>query len=148
MSTTAQTYWQSSAEKWEGQRNCSLKNEVHKDAISCFSIWKDWGFAVRAKSFALHWRSRGFFSGSRAQLWERSMSSPLWYTDIWQTFFFLSFRECCLARQWQIRVQSVTQGTWYSGRSSMLSSDSWLIDIGERSNPNPMYRSSLFQRDF
>ena len=45
-------------------------------------------------------------------------------------------------------VQSVTQGTWYSGRSSMLSSDSWLIDIGERSHPNPMHRSSLFQRDF
>ena len=45
---------------------------------------------------------------------------------------------------------TVTQGTWYSGRSSMLSSDldSWLIDIGERSHPNPMHRSSLFQRDF
>ena len=43
---------------------------------------------------------------------------------------------------------SVTQGTWYSGRSSMLSSDSWLIDIGERSHPNPMHRSSLFQCDF
>ena len=27
----------------------------------------------------------------------------------------------------------------------MLSSDSWLIDIGERSYPNPMHRSSLFQ---
>ena len=63
MSTTTQTYWQSSAEIWEGQRNYSLKNELHKDAISCFSIRKDWGFAVRAKSFALHWRSRGFFRG-------------------------------------------------------------------------------------
>ena len=42
----------------------------------------------------------------------------------------------------------MTQGTWYSGRSSMLSSDSWLIDIGEGSHPNPMHRSSLFQRDF
>ena len=31
----------------------------------------------------------------------------------------------------------MTQGTWYSGRSSMLSSDSWLIDIGERSHPKP-----------
>ena len=38
------------------------------------------------------------------------MSSPgsalcMWYTDIWQSFFFffffLSFRECCLTRQWQ-----------------------------------------------
>ena len=63
MSTTTQTYWQFSAEIWEGQRNYSLKNEVHKDAISCFSIRKDWRFAVRAKSFALHWRSRGFFRG-------------------------------------------------------------------------------------
>ena len=72
--TTAQTYWQSSAEIWECQRNRdSLKNEVDKDAISCFSIRKDWRFTVRAKSFALHWRSRGFFSGSRAQLWERSI---------------------------------------------------------------------------
>ena len=35
----------------------------------------------------------------------------------------------------------MTQGTWYSGRSSMLSSDSWFIDIGERSHPNPMHRS-------
>ena len=63
MSTTAQTYWQSSAEIWEGKRNYSQKNEVHKDAISCFSIQKDWRFAVRAKSFAPHWRSRGFFGG-------------------------------------------------------------------------------------
>ena len=63
MSTTTQTYWQSSAEIWEGQRNYSLKNEVRKDAISCFSIRKDWRFAVRAKSFAQHWRSRGFFRG-------------------------------------------------------------------------------------
>ena len=63
MSTTAQTSWPSSAEIWEGQRNYSLKNEVDKDAISCFSIRKDWRFAVRAKSFALHWRSRGSFRG-------------------------------------------------------------------------------------
>ena len=77
MSTTAQTYWQSSAEKWEGQRNYSLKYKVHKDAISSFSIRKDWRFAVRAKSCALHWRSRDFFfSGSREQLWERSMGGP------------------------------------------------------------------------
>ena len=64
-------------------------------------------------------------------------------------FFFLFFRRF-VSVVWQDsdRVQSVTQGTWYSGRSSMLSSDSWLIDIGERSHPNPMHRSSLFQRDF
>ena len=29
------------------------------------------------------------------------MGQPLWYTDIWQFFFFLSFRECCLTRHWQ-----------------------------------------------
>ena len=73
MSTTAQTYWQSSAEIWEGQRNYSLKNEVDKNAISCFSIRKDWRFAVRAKSFALHWRSRGFFRGH-----VRSCEKGLW----------------------------------------------------------------------
>ena len=73
MSTTAQTYWPSSAEIWEGQRNYSLKNEVDKDAISCFSIRKDWRFAVRAKSFALHWRSRGFSQGH-----VRSCEKGLW----------------------------------------------------------------------
>ena len=37
--------------------------------------------------------------------WMSSPGSALWYmyTDIWQSFFFffLSFRECCLTRQWQ-----------------------------------------------
>ena len=63
------------------------------------------------------------------------MSSPRphWYTDIWQSFF-LSFFFCrFVSVVWQDsdRVQSVTLGrsTRYSGRSSMLSSDSWLIDI-------------------
>ena len=74
------------------------------------------------------------------------------HSDIWQSFFFFFFFFFCrfVSVVWQDsdRVQSVTQGTWYSGRSSMLSSDSWLIDIGERSHPNPMHRSSLFQRDF
>ena len=32
--------------------------------------------------------------------WMSSPGSALWYTDIWQSFF-LSFRECCLTRQWQ-----------------------------------------------
>ena len=66
-------------------------------------------------------------------------------------FFFFLFLLCrFVSVVWQDsdRVQSVTQGKWYCGRSSMLSSDSWLIDIGERSHPNPMHRSSLFQRDF
>ena len=64
-------------------------------------------------------------------------------------FFFVLVVSWELTVVWQDsdRVQSVTQGTWYSGRSSMLSLDSWLIDIGERSHPNPMHRSSLFQRD-
>ena len=63
-------------------------------------------------------------------------------------FFFFFCRFVSVVWQDSDRVQSVTQGTWLSGRSSMLSSDSWLIDIGERSHPNPMHRSSLFQRDF
>ena len=63
-------------------------------------------------------------------------------------FFFFFCRFVSVVWQDSDRVQSVTQGTWYSGRSSMLSSDSWSIDIGERSHPNPMHRSSLFQRDF
>ena len=46
--------WQSSTEKWEGQRNYSLKDSLHKDANSCFSIRKDQRIEVRAKSFALH----------------------------------------------------------------------------------------------
>ena len=39
--------------------------------------------------------------------WMSSPGSALWFTDIWQSFFFffffffLSFRECCLTRQWQ-----------------------------------------------
>ena len=65
-------------------------------------------------------------------------------------FFSLFFcRFVSVVWQDSDRVQSVTQGTWYSGRSSMLSSDSWLIDIGERSHPTPCIAcSSLFQRDF
>ena len=47
-------FWQSSAEKWEGQRNYSQKDSLHKDANSCFSIRKDQRIVVRAKSFALH----------------------------------------------------------------------------------------------
>ena len=63
-------------------------------------------------------------------------------------FFFFFCRFVSVVWQDSDRVQSVTQGTWHSGRSSMLSSDSWLIDIGERSHTNPMHRSSLFQSDF
>ena len=82
MSTTAQTYWPSSAEIWEGQRNYSLKNEVDKDAISCFSIRKDWRFAVRAKSFALHWRSRGFFRG-HVRSCEKGLCGWAWKGCFW-----------------------------------------------------------------
>ena len=85
MSTTAQTYWPSSSEIWEGERNDSLTNEVDKDAISCFSIRKDWRFAVRAKSFALHWRSRsrGFFRGH-----VRSCEKGLWWARIPEVLSF------------------------------------------------------------
>ena len=69
-----------------------------------------------------------------------------WHLTIFFFFFFVV--SWVLFDKSSDRVQSVTQGTWYSGRSSMLSSDSWLIDIGERSHPNPMHRSSLLQRDF
>ena len=75
--------------------------------------------------------------------WMSSPGSALWYTDICQSFFFFFFFFCrFVGVVWQDsdRVQSVTKGTWYSRRSSMLSSDSWLIDIGERSHPNPMHR--------
>ena len=77
--------------------------------------------------------------------WMSSPGSVMWYsyTDIWQFFFFFC-RFVSVVWQDSDRVQSVTQGTWYSRRSSMLSSDSWLIDIGERSHPNPMHRSSQF----
>ena len=80
--------------------------------------------------------------------WMSSPGSALWYTDIWQSFFFFFCRFVSVVWQDSDRVESVTQGTWYSRRSSMLSSDSLLIDIGERSHPNPMHRRSLFQRDF
>ena len=84
MSTTAPTYWQSSAEIWEGQRNNSLNNEVDK---TCFSIRKDWRFAVRAKSFALHWRSRGFFRVTCAvvrKVYERNAFSAT--RQLWTPF--------------------------------------------------------------
>ena len=90
-------------------------------------------------SFVVHWHLTIIFFLS-------------WYTNIvvhWHlTIFFLFFcRFVSFVWQDSDRVQSVTQGssTWYSGRTSMLSSDSWLIDISERSpDPNPMHRSSLF----
>ena len=83
--------------------------------------------------------------------WMSSPGSALWYTDIWQTFFFFFFcRFVSVVWQDSDRVQNVTQGTWYSGRSSMLSSDSWLIDIGKRSAQTRCIagRCSMIQRDF
>ena len=56
-----------------------------------------------------------------------------WHLTIFFFFFFFFCRFVSVVWQDSDRVQSVTQGTWYSGRSSMLSSDSWLVDIGERS---------------
>ena len=46
-------FWQSSAEKWEGQRNYSPKYSLHKYANSCL-IRKDQRFEVHVNSFALH----------------------------------------------------------------------------------------------
>ena len=86
---------------------------------------------------------------TRVWLTEWAHWVSLWYTRLTSdNLFFFFCRFVSVVWQDSDRVQSVTQGTWYSGRSSMLSSDSWLIDIGERSHPNPMHRSSLFQRDF
>ena len=107
-------------------------------------------------------RRQQFAAASRfwsiPNLMPRSTVTRVWLTE-WAhlgqlcgtlTIFFFFFFCRFMSVVWQDsdRVQSVTQGTWYGGRSSMLSSDSWLIDIGERSHPNPMHRSSLFQRDF
>ena len=80
--------------------------------------------------------------------WMSSPGSALWCTlvctltsvNLFFFFFFFLCRFVSVVWQDSDRVQSVTQGTYYSGRSSMLSSDSWLIDIGERSHPNPMHR--------
>ena len=81
--------------------------------------------------------------------WGRGIGIIMTQQERTCSFFFFFCRFVSVVWQDSDRVQSVTQGTWYSGRSSMLSSDSWLIvDIGERSHPNPMHRSSLFQRDF
>ena len=62
-------------------------------------------------------------------------------------FLFLSFRECCLTRQWQ-STECDTRYMVQRKKFDVILRDSWLIDIGERSHPNPMHRSSLFQRDF
>ena len=51
LSTTAQTYWQSSDEKWEDQQNYNLKCGVHRNVISCLSIRKDWNIAFCSKIF-------------------------------------------------------------------------------------------------
>ena len=71
--------------------------------------------------------------------WMSSPGSALWCTDstIWQSFFFFFFFFFVVSwvAFWQDsdRLQSVTQGTWYSGRSSMLSSEipGWLISANE-----------------
>ena len=129
------------------------------------SKWpKNLGWRRRTAGMSHGARRQQFAAASRfwsiPNLMPRSTVTRVWHTewahlgqlcgtltsDIESFFFFCRF----VSVVWQDsdRVQSVTQGTWYSGRSSMLSSDSWLIDIGERNHPNPMHRSSLFQRDF
>ena len=76
-----------------------------------------------------------------------------WHLTIFFFFFFFflffvfwSFRECCLTRQWQSTecdTRYMVQRKKFDVILSFL-----LIDIGERSHPNPMHCSSLFQRDF
>ena len=61
--------------------------------------------------------------------WMSSPGSALFVVDQhWHLTIFFSWRFVSVVWQDSDRVQSVTPGTWYSGRSSMLSSDSWLID--------------------
>ena len=76
--------------------------------------------------------------------WMNSPGSALWYTDIWQSFFFFFFfffffcRFVSVVWQDSDRVQSVTQGTWYSGRSSMLLGPRLLVDRYQRTkSPKP-----------
>ena len=114
-----------------------------------------WVTGAKRQQFAAasrFWSIPNLMPRSTVTHWMSSPGSALWYTLVhWHlTIFFFFFFCLFVSVVWQDsdRVQSVTQGTWYSGRSSVLSSDSWLIDIGERSHPNPMHRSSLLQRDF
>ena len=67
-----------------------------------------------------------------------------WHPTIF-FFFFLWLLECCLTRQWQ----STECDTKYMVQRKKFDVILRLLDdIGERSHPNPMHRSSLFQRDF
>ena len=82
--------------------------------------------------------------------WMSSPGSVLWYTDIWQSFFFffffLAFRECCLTRQWQ---STECEARYMVQRKKFDVILRLLVDRYRRTNhPNPMHRSSLFQRDF
>ena len=106
MSTTVQTYWPSSAKIWEDQRNYSLKNEVDKNAISCFSIRKDWRFAVRAKSLALHWRSRGFFRGHVRSCEKGRCHSGLAYSKIGRPKRHINRHACRLGHSFQVDICS------------------------------------------
>ena len=49
--------------KWNQSRWPSICTGFYGHHVMWNSHRKDWRFAVRAKSFALHWRSRGFFRG-------------------------------------------------------------------------------------
>ena len=113
---------------------------------------KNLGWRRRAAGMSHGARRQQFAAASRfwsiPNLMPRSTVTRVWLTE-WAHlgqlcgtltsdnlfFFFFFVVSWVLFDKSSDRVQSVTQGTWYSGRSSMLSSDSWLIDIGERSHP-------------
>ena len=120
------------------------------------------GDAAARRAWVTGARHQQFAAASRfwsiPNLMPRSTVTRVWLTE-WahlgqlcgtltsdNLFFFLSFRTCCLARRWQ----STECDTRYMVQRKKFGVilRSWLIDISERSHPNPMHRSSLFQRDF
>ena len=71
-----------------------------------------------------------------------------WHLTIFFLFFFF------FVVSWVLFDKTVTEyRVWHKVHGTAeevrcYPQNSWLIDIGERSHPNPMHRSSLFQRDF
>ena len=120
------------------------------------AAWPAWVTGARRQQFAAASR---FWS--IPNLMPRSTVTRVWLTE-WAHlgqlcgtltsdnlffFFFLSFCECCLTRQWQ-NTECDTRYMVQRKKFDVILRDTWLIVIGERSHPNPMHRSSLFQRDF
>ena len=88
--------------------------------------------------------------------WMSSPGSALWYTDIWQSFFFffffffLSFRECCLTRQWQ-STECDARYMVQRKKFDVILSLGLLVDRYRRTKPPKPDASQtdlLFQRDF